>query len=159
MQRNVYIETSVLSYYTGRTSRDLVIAGRQEATREFWDLLGSTLSPHISTLVAHEASKGDAAVAARRLAALDTFPILGITPEAEQLAEDIVDAHGVPKEFPEDALHIAIAATAGMEFIVTWNFAHINNPFTKLMIRQTIENAGFDSPEIVSPDAFLGGES
>ena len=63
------------------------------------------------------------------------------------------------KVYPEDALHIAVAAIAGMEFIVTWNFTHINSPFTKLMIRQAVENAGCACPEIVSPDAFLEDEA
>jgi len=62
----------------------------------------------------------------------------------------------MPAEYPEDALHVAVAAIAGMDFIVTWNFSHINNPFTKMMIRQAVENAGYECPEIVSPDAFLG---
>jgi len=84
--------------------------------------------------------------------------VLATTPEAERLAQDILDGRGIPPEYPEDALHIAVAAVGGMEFIVTWNFAHLNNPFTKTMIRQAVENAGYECPEIVSPDAFLGGE-
>lgn len=71
----------------------------------------------------------------------------------------ILDARAVPVEYPEDALHIAIAAIAGMDFIATWNFAHINNPFTNMMIRQAVENTGYECPEVVSPDAFLGGET
>jgi hypothetical protein len=27
---------------------------------------------------------------------------------------------------------------------------------SKMMIRQAVENAGYECPEIVSPDAFLG---
>ena len=53
----------------------------------------------------------------------------------------------------------AVAAIGGMDFIVTWNYAHINNPFTKKMIRQAIEDARYECPEIVPPDAFLGGET
>ena len=34
----------------------------------------------------------------------------------------------------------------------------MNNPFTKLMIRQAVENAGYECPDIVSPEAFLGAE-
>ena len=45
------------------------------------------------------------------------------------------------------------------DFIVTWNFSHLNNPFTKVMIRQAVENEGYECPEIVSPDAFLGDET
>ena len=33
----VYIETSIVSYYTSRPSRDLVTAVRQQITREWWE--------------------------------------------------------------------------------------------------------------------------
>jgi hypothetical protein len=159
MKRRVYIETSVVSYYTGRASRDVVIAGHQQATQDFWPLLSQDLLPHVSALVVKEAGKGSPELARKRLDAIGSFPVLASTPEAERLAQDILDARGIPAEYPEDALHIAIAAMGGMEFIVTWNFAHINNPFTKIMIRQAVENAGYECPEIVSPDAFLGDET
>ena len=152
----VYIETSVVSYYLGRGSRDVVIAGRQQATQDFWLMLTDAIRPFVSALVVREAAKGNPAVAKNRLDAVRTFPVLATTPAAERLAQALIDARGVPAEYPEDALHIAVAAVAGMDFIVTWNFSHINNPFTKMMIRQAVENAGYACPEIVSPDAFLG---
>jgi predicted ABC-type ATPase len=60
------------------------------------------------------------------------------------------------QEFPDDALHIAIASTTGMDYIVTRNFSHINNPFTICRIRHTVEEGGYICPETVSPEAFLG---
>jgi predicted nucleic acid-binding protein len=156
MKPKVYIETSVVSYYTGRGGRDVVVAGRQQSTQDFWPLLAGEILPFVSALVVKEAAKGNPVVAGKRLDAIRTFPVLATTSEAERLAQAIMDARGIPTEYPEDALHIAVAAIAGMDFIVTWNFSHINNPFTKMMIRQTVENAGCECPEIVSPDAFLG---
>lgn len=156
MQRRIYIETSVLSYYMGRGSHDVVLAGRQQATKEFWSLLGDELVPFVSALVLKEASQGDPIPARNRLDAIRTFAVLPTTSEAERLAQRILDGQGVPREYPEDALHVAIAVVAGMDCLVTWNFAHINNPFTKMMVRQAIENEGYECPEIVSPDAFLG---
>lgn len=152
----VYIETSVVSYYTGRASRDVVIAGRQQTTQDFWSLLASKVQPFVSALVLKEASKGNPADAKRRIEAIKSFTVLSTTVEAERLAKTLIANRGIPEEYPEDALHIAVAALAGMNFIVTWNFSHINNPFTKMMIRQTVENAGLVCPEIISPDAFLG---
>ena len=159
MKRKVYIETSAVSYFTGRASRDVVIAGHQQSTQEFWLLLSQTLLPHVSALVIKEAAKGDPEMARKRLDAISSFPVLATTPEAERLAHGIVQSRGIPAEYPEDALHIAVAAIAGMEFVVTWNFAHINNPFTKMMIREAVESAGYECPEIVSPDAFMGDET
>ena len=97
-------------------------------------------------------------MAGKRLDAIASFGVLATTPDAERLAQEMLDARGIPREYPEDALHVAIAAISGMEFIVTWNFSHINNPFTKMMIRRTVESAGYECPEIVPPDAFLGDE-
>ena len=134
----------------------MVIAGHQQATQEFWPLLGTQLSPYVSALVVKEAGQGNAVLAKSRLDAIESFPVLRTTRAAERLAARIMDAHGVPREYPEDALHIAVAAVAGMDFIVTWNFAHINNPFTKMMIRQAVANQGRECPDILSPDAFLG---
>jgi hypothetical protein len=158
MQPQVYIETSVVSYFTGRASRDVVVAGHQQATQDFWALLSDDLVPHVSALVVKEAGNGSREQALKRLDAISSFAVLRTTTHAEQLAQNILTAKGVPSEYPEDALHIAVAALGGMDFIVTWNFAHINNPFTKMMIRQAVEDAGYACPEIVSPDAFLGDE-
>jgi hypothetical protein len=41
MVKSVYIETTVVSYLTARPSRDVVVAARQEATRELWPKLSS----------------------------------------------------------------------------------------------------------------------
>ena len=35
MKPTLYLETSVVGYYTGRSSRDLIIAGRQQITRDY----------------------------------------------------------------------------------------------------------------------------
>jgi predicted nucleic acid-binding protein len=158
MNPKVYIETSVVSYHTGRFSRDMVIAGHQQSTHSFWDLLGKVLDPFVSALVVKEASKGDPAVASKRLQAIEEFPAVAFSGEAVNLATALIEAKSVPKEFPEDALHIAIASTTGMDYIVTWNFTHINNPFTIARIRKTIEAHGYVCPEIVSPESFLGEE-
>ena len=37
MKPLLYLETSVVSYLTGRPARDLITASRQEITREWWE--------------------------------------------------------------------------------------------------------------------------
>jgi len=155
MKRRRYVETTVVSYLTARPSRDRMIAGHQEATRELWPQLDDQYETYVSALVYEEAGKGDPDQARTRLAAIKPFRMLDIDDEARTLADRITTGRGVPQEYPEDALHIAVAAVNGMDALLTWNFSHLNNPFTRMMIRQIVENEGFACPEICSPEELL----
>ena len=155
MKKRIYIETTVVSYFTARPSRDLMIAAHQGTTRELWPDLGDRYETYVSALVYEEAGKGDPEQARMRLAAIEPFRMLDIDDEVRTLGEKIVAGRGIPEEHPEDALHIAVAAVNGMDALVTWNFAHLNNPFTRMMIRQIVENEGFPCPEICSPEELL----
>jgi hypothetical protein len=153
--KSVYIETTVVSYFTARPSRDVIVAARQEATRSLWPRLFSDYESYVSVLVREETGKGDQEQAALRLQAIQRLPVLDIDETARTLAGRIIEGRGIPEEYPEDALHIAVAAVNGIDVVVTWNFAHLNNPFTRMTVRQIVENAGYVCPEICSPDELL----
>ena len=155
MKEKVYIETTVVSYLTGRPTRDLMVAARQEETRALWPRLSSDFDSYISALVYEEAGRGNEDQAQKRLTALKPFPVLDVESEARDLAAQLLAAKAVPDEFPEDAVHIATAAVNGIAILLTWNFAHINNPFKKMLIRQAVENAGYRCPEICAPDELM----
>lgn len=155
MSKRVYIETTVVSYFTARPSRDLMVAGHQEATRELWPKLTAKYETYVSALVYQEAGRGNPDQAEIRLRAIKPFRMLDIDDEARTLAEKIIAGRGIPEEYPEDALHIAVAVVNGIEVILTWNFAHLNNPFTRMMVRQIVENEGYWCPEICSPEELL----
>jgi hypothetical protein len=59
MKEKVYIETSVISYLTSRPSRDIVIAGHQQITQEWWQNYREKFTLVASQLVIQEASAGD----------------------------------------------------------------------------------------------------
>ena len=74
--KRVYVETTVVSYFASRPSRDVVVAARQEATRELWPKLVSEYESYVSVLVREEAGKGDEEQASLRLQAIKAFPVL-----------------------------------------------------------------------------------
>jgi len=111
---------------------------------------------YISALVIQEASRGDKEAAKKRLSAISEFTVLEITPQVQEVAAFLIAQNAIPAEADEDALHIAVASLNGMEFLLTWNFSHINNAFKKSNIIRSIENQGFISPEICSPEEFIG---
>ena len=156
MRRTVYLETSIVSYYTARPSRDLVIAAWQEITRGIWAVLQADFDTYISALVIQEASRGDKEAAKKRLSALSGIPVLELTDQAQELANSLITADAIPATAEEDALHIAVASLNGMEFLLTSNFGHINNAFKKSKILRAIENQGLVPPEICSPEELVG---
>lgn len=86
MKPSVYIETTIPSYYTARISRDVVIAGRQATTRDWWDTRLSHFRAFISQVVAGEAAAGAPAAARDRLLALKPFTMLEVTTDALDIA-------------------------------------------------------------------------
>lgn len=148
----VYVESSVIGYLAFRPSRDLVTAARQTITLEWWEERRRQCEVYISTLVEEEISRGDSSAVKRRLAYVAEIPSLEVTDQANTLAKDLLKQRVVPKNSAEDALHIGIAAAAGMEYLLTWNFKHINNAETKTMIAKVIEAHGFVSPVLCSPE-------
>lgn len=159
MPPSVYIETSVVSYYTARPNRDIVTAARQTLTQEWWENARAKFDLYVSVLVVEESKDGAPDAAQKRLAAISGLPILEMNEPAEQLAKRLMDEGAVPPPSAEDALHISLATVHGMDFLLTWNFRHINNAEMKARIRTVIEAAGYESPVICSPEELGGDET
>ena len=65
---SVYLETSFISYLVARPSRDVIVAGHQQTTQEWWANRRSEFECFISQVVIDEASTGDATEVQKRLA-------------------------------------------------------------------------------------------
>jgi len=84
------------------------------------------------------------------------IPVLKINDEAENLGAILVKERVVPEKYAEDALHIALATVNGIDFLLTWNFKHINNAQIKSEIIRIIQKNGYECPLICSPDELTG---
>jgi predicted nucleic acid-binding protein len=156
---SVYIETSVISYLTGRPSSALLAAAHQQVTREWWDYHRHRFEQFISPLVIDEASRGDPDAAARRLSALDEFAVLDPTESAAELVDILISEGALPSVARDDATHVAIAAVHRMDYLVTWNCRHIDNAEAKPLIRSVCAVHGYTCPEICTPEELMGGAS
>ena len=155
MKQRVYIETSIVSYLTARPSRDVVVAGHQELTRQWWEERSSRFELVISELVEQEAGKGDPEAAAARLTALRPTRVLAVSDAAVALGERLVSAGPIPRESAADALHISVAAVNGSDFLLTWNCTHIANAAHRHDIEALVEDAGFGCPVICTPGELM----
>ena len=156
MKLRLYLETTIPSYLTSRPSRDLITAGHQQVTREWWDKRRGDFHIYISQFVLDEAMAGDPAAARERLKGLQPLPLLDITPEVEALTSGILASGKIPRKAATDAAHIAIAAVHGMDFLVTWNCVHIANAVIVRAIASICREYGCECPVICTPEELLG---
>ena len=157
MKSKLYLETTIPSYLTAWPSRDLIVAGHQQITKEWWRRRRGDFNLHISQLVLDEAADGDPQAAADRLTVLAGFTVLQLTDEARELTKELLRAAALPPKAATDAAHIALAATSGMNFLMTWNCTHINNAAMLSRIELVCSEAGYQCPVICSPEELMEG--
>lgn len=152
----IYIETSIVSYLTARPSSNLIASARQKETIDWWETRKDRFDSYISEVVIEEASRGDESAASRRLTALENIHVLVLNNASIELAKILIEEGGIPRKAMDDALHVAIAAVYGMDFLLTWNCRHIDNAEMKPRIRKIIENQRYQCPGIAIPTELMG---
>jgi hypothetical protein len=153
----VYIETSIVSHASSRPSSDPNIAALQIQARDWWRLERPKFHLVTSQLAINEASAGDPDAAADRLELLEGLPLVPVTSEVQDIADALVSASLMPPKAAADALHVAAAAFAGVEYLLTQNCRHIANAHILARVYEIPEARGVGGLLIFTPLEFLGG--
>ena len=156
-RRSLYVETSIVSYLAAQPASDVVVRARQLLTHRWWAERRGDFALVIAQPVLTEAAAGDRDAAGRRMRLLHGLPALVVTTDARELAESIQEAARLPRRASVDALHVALAAVHGVEFILTWNMRHIANAARRSSIEAACRLGGYAPPSIATPDALLEG--
>jgi predicted nucleic acid-binding protein len=156
MKKRVYIETSVISYLTARPSRNILAAAWQQLTFDWWERQRVHFDLFISELVVSEASRGDSEAVKKRLEKIRGIADLEITQDVILLANKIIQQGGLPKDALNDALHLAVSAVHGIDYLLTWNCRHLDNAEKKPLLRSICGIIGFNCPEICTPQELMG---
>lgn len=151
----VYIETTVISYLTSQPSRDIIVLAHQELTRAWWEKALPGFEAYVSPVVLREIAQGDPAAAAQRMRAVEHLPVLAYSPEAERLSDEYVKALGIPPHAKADADHLALASWHGMDFVATWNCAHLASGAVKRHLRTLNGAHGIWTPEVCTPEELM----
>lgn len=151
MKPTVYIETSIISYLTARSSNDVRALANQSVTSEWWETQRLNFELFVSEFVVSEASLGHPEAARRRLAAVEGIAELRTSPEVDALSWALIQRNALPAKAEMDAFHVAIAAVNGVEYLLTWNCTHIANALTRPKIEATCRALGYEPPIICTP--------
>ena len=153
---SVYLETSLISHLVARPSRDVIVAGHQQTTQEWWANRRSEFECSVSQVVIDEASAGDPAEIQKRLAIIAGLPALEITEAAESLTEAIMAAGMLPPHAVRDAAHVAVATVHAIDYLLTWNCKHLANAQIARRIALVCQKLGRRMPIICTPEELMG---
>ena len=154
--QRVYLETTIASYLTARPSKNVLARARQQSTRKWWQTRRHQFDLFVSQLVLDEAAEGDPEAAQRRLKLLHDLPLLAVTDEAGDIAEEILKKGIVPARAADDAMHLALAGWHGLPYLLTWNFRHLANAELLPLYRELFLARGHEPPMICTPDELMG---
>jgi hypothetical protein len=149
-KKSVYIETTIPSYATARTSRDPIKAGRQAETKLFWEKTRHNYNLYISQYVIDECADGDVDAAKRRLDFIEGIKSIQKTKEIEELAHIYQNLLGIPKGAEIDSFHLAVCVDTKIDYLLTWNFTHMGIETYKKLLAYN-DNIGLQTPFLLSP--------
>jgi hypothetical protein len=67
-----------------------------------------------------------------------------------------VEAGALPRNAQGDALHLALAVAGGVNYLLTWNCAHLANAQLVGRMQGVASRAGWKLPTICTPDELMG---
>ena len=150
----VYIETSIVSHATAWPSSDPATAVFQDLAKRWMNKQRPLYDVVTSQLVIDEAGMGKPDAASRRLEMLDGIPVLSVNPDADRVADEIVGRSMMPASARIDALHVATAALAGVQYLLTQNCKHIANAHELPRIYRLLDELGLSGMLICTPIEF-----
>jgi len=154
MKLSVYLETTIPSYLAARTSSNIVIAGRQAATHEFFELERQKYNLYVSDFVYSECEKGDPGVAKKRLDWLSGVEILPQTPDVKPLADVYMHLLSIPQKCRVDAMHLAMCCINGIDILLSWNCTHLGAESMKIVQKHN-DAHGLPTPLMTTPDSLI----
>ncbi|MGA2296347.1 MAG: type II toxin-antitoxin system VapC family toxin [FCB group bacterium] len=154
-KQKVYIETSVISYLTSKPSRDLIIAGHQKLTLDWWKKSKIKFDCYISQFVLDEIAKGDRIASSERLSITKNIPLLEYTEEIDKLAIQYVKLLNIPEKSRTDAFHLAIAVWFEIDYLLSWNCKHIANAVVNYKLREYNKTNSLFVPILCTPTELL----
>ena len=155
MKPRLYVETTIPSYLVARISRDLRLAADQKSTQEWWKRHRHKYDLFISEAVLEEAADGNTSFATKRLTVLSGLPRLRTTSEVGALVTRFLQEQIIPPTVAADAVHLALAASHHMDFLLTWNCKHLHNPHLERRMLAACRELGYDCPVICTPAELL----
>jgi hypothetical protein len=147
---SVYLDTNIFSllHYRGG---DPVLLDQQSITRGWWELERRWFSLFTSYITEGELAKGTYPGKNLALAEVRRISFLSAKREVKLCVDTYLKAHVVPESKPQDAFQLAFATVHMLDYLLTWNHAHLASEVTQKKVELINRKHGWRTPLLVTP--------
>jgi hypothetical protein len=122
--------------------------------RDWWRNERDHFSVWVSAACEDELAAGRFRRQAECLCFVRRLPYLTISASTRRLAAVLVEQGVVPLEKPGDALQMAASAVHRIDYLLSWNYAHLVNPIAQRQLDRVCGKYSFRAPLLVSPESI-----
>lgn len=149
----VYLDTTIFSVFHHRSS-DVITQSNRLKTRDWWAGERHHFDLFISRVVLQELRNGNYSWQQASVRMADSLPRLSTSNEARHLARSLIEWSVVPENKPGDALQMAITVVHEIDYLLTWNYAHLANPSAQYKLEMVLARLKLRPSIMVSPDTI-----
>lgn len=149
----VYLDTSFISAYWYEGA-DVSMISRRLKTRDWWRAERPNFAVWASAFGDTELSAGDFPRQDDCVRMVRRLPYLAQSAACDRLIEELLRQQIIPPNQQADAGHLAIATVSGIDYLVTWNYAHLANPLVQSRLDRLCVQKQCFAPLLVSPESI-----
>jgi hypothetical protein len=149
----VYLDTNILSVlcYQGV---NVSVIHQQMVTREWWETERRWFQVHASVFTEKELGQGFYRGQQQALKLVRRLRYLPFSAAVRNRAALYVQEKIIPKERPGDAIQLAFASVHCIDYLLTWNYAHLANLDTQRKLKALSGHQSQRMPFLVSPETI-----
>ena len=153
LNKTIYVETSVFCAFVSHRE-DAASVYRRDTTRQWWAIQAQLYDLRTSQAALSELEAGTYPGQHEAIELAASLEMIEITDEVLSIAELYVRHRLMPEPASGDALHLAIASSSEVDFLLTWNIRHLANPNKMEHLGVINRRLGLLTPQIVTPESL-----
>ena len=155
-KQRIYLETTLFNYYFDKERENHL-----DTVRLFEDITAGKYEAFTSDYVVKELENAPKEKSGKMIALIGQYGItvLGLSEEAEQLADIYIEQGIIPLKYRTDGVHIAVAAVNDLDMIISLNFQHIVKRKTKVGTGNINALNNYRAVEIFNPMEVVENEN
>ena len=149
----IYLDTNIFSAYWYQGT-DIAGAARRLQTRDWWREEREHFSLYISITTVNELRAGRFRRQADCVRMARAVSRLAMTRRVSHVLKEVIKSRLIPDSKPGDALQMAVAGAHEVDYLLSWNYAHLANPIAQVRLEAVCLSLGLRAPLLVSPETI-----